>query len=54
MKELASGIMALNTIFLNYEGSEFCAGLLFGIHGSRLLIDLVRAITKQADAAMEV
>ena len=33
-----------------YQGSEFCAGLLFGMHGSNLLLNIARLITTQADA----
>lgn len=28
----------------SYKGSEFCAGLLFGIHGSKMLIKIGRMI----------
>ena len=30
---------------MNYEGSEFCSGLHFGIHGSNLLINIAKTLT---------
>ena len=37
-----------------YQGSEFCQGLLFGIHGSNLVLNLGKDIVKQVESLNEL
>ena len=45
-------VMFLQALFSNYKGTEFCGGILFGIHGSKLMMGLVRAVFSAADSMM--
>ena len=37
-----------------YPGSEYCSGLMFGMHGSSLLIRLAKAVLNVVDAASKL
>ena len=54
IKLFANTAANLNAIVMKYNGSEFCSGLLFGIHGSNLLIGIAKMILMQSDAAREL
>ena len=36
-----------------YEGSEFCSGLLFGIHGSNMLLNVAKTFTQKIEKIIE-
>ena len=42
--QMNSTLTLLAAMTWNYEGSEFCAGVHFGIHGSNLLINVAKAL----------
>ena len=50
MKLFAQTIMKLFSITKLYNGSEFCAGLLFGIHGTNLVINMAKMIATRVKA----
>lgn len=39
-------VMAFQTLAHDYKGSDFCSGLLFGIHGSRMVIGIGKYMTE--------
>ena len=38
-------LMTLEATQVGYSGSDFCSGMLFGIHGSRLIIAMGKHLT---------
>ena len=50
MKLFAQTLIKLQSIVKLYNGSEFCAGLLFGIHGTNLVINTAKMIASRVKA----
>ena len=50
IKVFFNAAINLQAIILGYPGSVFCTGLLFGIHGSKLLINIGKTVTKRMDS----
>ena len=44
-----SSIMKLSASATGYTGSEYCSGLMFGMHGSHLLIEVGRGLLEFLD-----
>ena len=42
---------SLSTIFIDYEGDEFCQGLIFGKDGSYMLVQIASALAQVAEYA---
>ena len=45
--------MNLVTAAEDYQGTEFCSGLLFGIHGSAMLINVAKTIVLKLESVMK-
>ena len=45
--------MNLVTAVEDYKGTEFCSGLLFGIHGSSMLLNIAKTLVLKIEKVME-
>ena len=50
---LVNSIISLVATVDGYEGSEFCSGLLFGIHGSNMLLNVAKTFTQKIEKIIE-
>ena len=48
---LIKSLGSLSTIFIDYEGDEFCQGLIFGKDGSYMLVQIASALAQIAEYA---
>ena len=46
---VVSSIINLVAATDGYAGSEFCSGLLFGIHGSNMLLNIAKTFTMKLE-----
>ena len=50
---VVSSIINLVAATDGYAGSEFCSGLLFGIHGSNMLLNVAKTFTQKIEKIIE-
>ncbi len=42
---MKDNLLLIGSVGYRYKGSAYCSGLLFGVHGGRLLVNVAQAIT---------
>ena len=50
---MVNSIISLVATTDGYSGSEFCSGLLFGIHGSNMLLNIAKTFTQKIEQIIE-
>ena len=50
---LVNSIIALVAATEDYQGSEFCSGLHFGMHGSNMLLSVAKTFTMKIETILE-
>ena len=53
VRVVVKSVMSLVTVADDYQGTEFCSGLLFGIHGSAMLLNIAKTMVLKIEGVMK-
>ncbi len=53
LRVVVKSAMSLVTAAEDYQGTEFCSGLLFGIHGSAMLLNIAKTMVLKIENVMK-